>query len=232
MVATLGLLPLLMLLGGTSLPLAMPPLPEDPAISRAVPETCLAYMNWAGTASPDAKSTNQTEQLLAEPDVQKFVAAIDAAIRASIQKDISHGIHDAEVVRDAYTLAKTLLTRPGAVFLEKLSVGPKGVVPVAGGIVNLGDKTVAVDEMFERYEKILVREKPDTSIKKIEIEGTAFHRIESGQIPILTWGIHDGYLIVGMGDGAAEGIVKRLKGEPPAWLMLSRKKCPSAARLR
>ena len=34
------------------------------------PEGCLFCVSWAGTASPDANSRNQTEQLLAEPEVQ------------------------------------------------------------------------------------------------------------------------------------------------------------------
>ena len=83
--------PLLLLFGGFSLPLGLPPLPEDPVISRVAPEECLAYISWAGTATPDAKSTNHTEQLLAEPEVQKLLSAIDHAVTAGIKKNARPG---------------------------------------------------------------------------------------------------------------------------------------------
>ncbi len=79
-VMSFGVLPLLLLFGGFSLPLGLPPLPEDPVISRVAPEECLAYISWAGTATPNAKSANHTEQLLAEPEVQNLISAIDNAV--------------------------------------------------------------------------------------------------------------------------------------------------------
>ena len=55
-------------LGGmlTGLPLGVPPLPEDPALSRIAPDECLWYFTSAGMATPDPASENQAEQLLAE----------------------------------------------------------------------------------------------------------------------------------------------------------------------
>ena len=116
-------LPFLFLFGGFSLPLGLPPLPEDPAISRTAPEECLAYVSWAGTATPDAKSANQTERLLAEPEVQTLLSAVDSAVLAGIKKNT----HDDDGTKDIYPLVKTLLMRPGAVFLSKASFGPQGV---------------------------------------------------------------------------------------------------------
>ena len=65
--------------GGLGLPFGVPPTPEDPKLARVAPEECLFYLSWAGTASPDPKSANQTEQLLAEPEVQNFFKQIDRA---------------------------------------------------------------------------------------------------------------------------------------------------------
>jgi hypothetical protein len=61
--------------------LGLPPAPEDPAVTRAAPEQCLFCVSWAGMAAPDPKSTNQTEQLLAEPEVQHFVAQLEKCVR-------------------------------------------------------------------------------------------------------------------------------------------------------
>jgi hypothetical protein len=46
--------------GGIGLPLGIPPSPEDPQMAQMAPEECLFYVSWAGMATPDVKSTNQT----------------------------------------------------------------------------------------------------------------------------------------------------------------------------
>ena len=91
-VAVAGVGRLLLLLGlssGIGLPLGMPPLPEDPVWPRSRPEQCLFYAGWAGMAAPDPKSSNQTEQLLAEPEVQRLVAEAERLIKAAINKAAS-----------------------------------------------------------------------------------------------------------------------------------------------
>ena len=70
---------LILLLGGFGLPVGVPPLPEDPMMANIAPEECVAYVSSAGMATPDAKSGNQTEQLLAEPEVRQMAAEIERA---------------------------------------------------------------------------------------------------------------------------------------------------------
>ncbi len=65
---------LLPVLGGFGLPLGVPPMPETPVLAKIAPEQCLFYLSSAGMATPDPKSPNQTEQLLAEPELQKIEA--------------------------------------------------------------------------------------------------------------------------------------------------------------
>ena len=48
------------------------PLPLDPALSAIAPEECLWYVASAGLAPADQGSSNQTERLLAEPQVKQF----------------------------------------------------------------------------------------------------------------------------------------------------------------
>jgi hypothetical protein len=228
----IGLLPFLFFSGGFSLPLGLPPLPEDPVISRVAPEECLGYVSWAGTATPNAKSTNQTEQLLAEPEVQALLAAIDGAVTAGINKDAQRGNQRVEAVKDIYPLVKTLLMRPAAVFVSKVEVNPQGPPNVQGGaIFNLAEKTTAVDVTLGRLEKLL----PPGMVEKVEIGGVSFHSIKPSPTihsikpsptMTVTWGVRGKYLIVGVGDGSVEGILKRAKAEPPAWLTAIRKQLP------
>ena len=127
------------------------------------------------------------------------------------------------MAKDIYPLAKTLLTRPAAVFVSKVEVGPQGPPNVQGGaIFNLAEKTAAVSEALERLEKLL----PPGAVEKVEIAGASFHRIKPGPMPPVTWGVRGKYLIVGVGEGAVEGILKRAKAQPPAWLAAIRKQLP------
>src|SRR5207249_7549844 len=61
---------------GTGLPLGIPPEKEDAIMSHVAPEECILYASWTASAKPSASSANQTEQLLAEPEIQAFVAAV------------------------------------------------------------------------------------------------------------------------------------------------------------
>ena len=76
----------------------------------ALPEGCLFCVSWAGTASPDANSRNQTEQLLAEPEVQNFLAQIGSTIRCGVKKGLQS--EGPETATTAAELADAFVTIP------------------------------------------------------------------------------------------------------------------------
>jgi len=45
---------------------------EDPLVWSLAPEKCLMYSAWSGGQEPNAESSNKTERLMAEPEVQTF----------------------------------------------------------------------------------------------------------------------------------------------------------------
>src|SRR5271165_6777066 len=71
----------------------VPPRSEDPTMAAVAPSQCLAYVAWSGMVAPDPKSSNRTEQLAAEPDVQKLISAIGqiitSAVRTAAEKEQS-----------------------------------------------------------------------------------------------------------------------------------------------
>src|SRR5687768_2591264 len=97
--------------GGVGSPFGLPPLPEDPVLARVAPQECLFYGSWSGTASPDPKSGNRTERLLAEEELQTLIQAIDKTISQSIQKGAGA---QAPQIEEVYGVTKTLLMRPAA----------------------------------------------------------------------------------------------------------------------
>ena len=64
--------------------------------------------------------------------------------------------------------------------------------------------------------------------EKIEVGGMSCYRLKPPQVPPITWGISKkgGYLLVGVGEGSLEGMLKRVHGKPPAWLTALRKQLP------
>src|SRR5690348_11536613 len=96
--------------GGIGLPPGTPPLPPDGVIENSAPESCLFYAGWAGTAEPDAKSPNHTEQLLAEQEVQEFLAQFGAQVKSLVQQVAGRDEKFKPLGEIAIPLAKLLLT--------------------------------------------------------------------------------------------------------------------------
>ena len=198
-------------------PLGLPPAPEEPALAAVAPPDCLAYVALAGSGTPDAKSTNRTEQLLAEPEVRKLLAAIkpiiQTAVRSSAEKKQPGS---GEVAAELLDLGMELSSRPAAAFLSKMEFPSGGGPPaLAGGlIIHLGDDA---QKTWSRIVK--QQEKLGPAVETVKIgEGTWYRMQPAGDAPELTWGLHGKYLVVGMGAGQVEGILARIGQQPPGWL--------------
>jgi hypothetical protein len=211
---------LFMMLGsgvGTTLPVGVPPLPEDPVLAKVAPEECLLYFSSAGMAKPDPKSTNQTELLFAEPEVQQFAAHLEKLIRHQLKESTKQGKPEAQALaEDGPTLVKVLLTRPAALYLAQVKVVPKAPPQVrAGGVVSLGDDADKIKAALERTLAGLSHDK----IKEVTVDGATFHQLPLGADgPAVTWGVKDKYLFVATGEGEIEALLKRRDGPAPKWL--------------
>jgi hypothetical protein len=221
-VSLVGIVPLLTLLmgGGGGLPLSMPPLPEDPVLARIAPEECLVYTTWSGMAAPDAESKNQTEQLLAEPEIKEMVGQIERAVLAGIEKNGPP--QDAAMARDVVRWGKRFFTRPMAAFVSSVTIAAKAPDIRGGLVVNVGDDVAELKAALEKYQEAL-----PAPAEKVEVGGIACYRLKlAPEAPLVVWGIKGKYLMVGVGEGSLEGTLQRMNGEPPKWLTAVRKQLP------
>jgi hypothetical protein len=232
-------------LGGMGLPLGVPPGPEDPMLGRVAPEQCLFYLSWAGTASPDPKSPNQTEQLLAEPEVQTFLTQIAAAIRAGAKKSDDKPAGLFPVVDEiSLEFLQCLSTHPGAVFVEKLQSSKpaekgkpsptKGSVAIPKGGSSESEKFTfpALGDIAEggcvlslggdaramnaRIDKFVKKNLwAKEAVKKVQIDGRDWYRWKINETNIVTLGVYDGYFIAAVGEKGVEKILARMKKENP-----------------
>ncbi|MHB1036923.1 MAG: DUF1559 family PulG-like putative transporter [Pirellulales bacterium] len=213
--------------GGLGLPVGMPPLPEDPVIARVAPEECLWYVSWAGTAQPNPASKNQTEQLLAEEEVRQLVSRLDAALTTTLQRGASRNPEQAILAAEVPRLVKGLLSRPAAIFVSKVAVQP-GIPDVRGGlIVNTGERAAEFKESLGKLETLLVAQLGGMPVQEVTVAGSPWRRLPlPPNLPQVLWGFKGAYLVVAVGQGSAESIVARGKGQPAAWMAKLRKDLP------
>jgi len=219
-----GLAPLMILLalgGGMGLPLGIPPAAEDPLLAKVAPEECLYYMSWSGTATPDPNSTNHTEQLLAEPEVQHLVAEIQQLITTNLRKVARDDEPElTPLVDEAVRWAKTLLSSPTAVFLSSATMTREGPEVCAGMLVRVDAEGPKLKAALEKHQAAFLRE----AAGPVQIAGDTWYGIKLGRgVPAITWGVKGKYLIVGVGEDSVEGILKRARTPMPAWLAGIRK---------
>ena len=77
--------------GMAPLPPGVPPLEEDPALMRVIPEGTLLFVEWFGVGDADPKSTNATERLAAEPEIQALIESVETALRAAARAESPRG---------------------------------------------------------------------------------------------------------------------------------------------
>ena len=212
--------------GGIGLPLGMPPLPEDPLMARVAPQECLWYWSWAGTAEPDPKSSNETEQLLAEPEIQNFLGRIEVELGKALNKGAGESAESKTLAAEAPKVIKTLLTRPAAVFIAKFDMKQNQPEVEAGLVVNLGAKS-AVQEMDNSLRKLESVAFQGAKIEELKEGDTTWRRLPLPPgPPRIVWGIKGRYLIVSAGKTSPAEIVKRGSTQPPSWYSELRKQLP------
>jgi hypothetical protein len=224
-VASISLFPVLVLLGLMG-PVSVPPLPETPTISKIAPEECLFYMASAGRAEPDAKSVNQAEQLLAEPEIQKFAAQVETILKTLLDRGLQQPGAPPLTSEEITVLVKTLLCRPMAVYVasfdvKALSPDRPRLAPLRGGlIIHLGDKAEQFKTQLEKLTNLI----PPQEIKPIKDGKVTWQSIQSSPGNVaLTWGIKGDYFMAAIGDDEMKVLVERASGKTPVWLTDIRK---------
>jgi hypothetical protein len=210
---------LLMFFGGAGLPLGVPPEKENPVMAHVAPDDCLLYASWAGMATPDPASGNQTEQLFAEAEVRQFAAAFEKALAAGIGRSAGGREDDpraALLAKSGPLWIRSLLTRPAAIYLTRLEPKGNSFTAEGGLIVQAGESAAMLDETLTQ---LLTTDEQKPA--EVAIATRKFHKLAaSPDFPVeITWGAGNGYLMVGLGEGAIEAMSARIRAQQsPAWL--------------
>lgn len=223
------LAPLILAGGGAGLPLGMPPMPPDPVMARVAPEECLYYLSWNGTVPPDAASENQTEQLLARPELHEFLTRIEAELLAALERNLAQTADAKGAGRDLAAVVKKVLSRPTAFYVSAAGPGEGTFDVQAALVVRWEDEDDAREAMasVERWLPAMFGGPVERG--EFTVEGIAFRRLPlPGVFPGVWWGLHEGYLVAVTGQQAAAALLARFAPEtsPPTWLAALQERLP------
>jgi hypothetical protein len=210
----LELLLLVLLGGGFGMPTGVPPTEEDPLAAKIAPGECLFYASWAGTGTPDATSSNQTEQLLAEPEIQEFLKTGRGRLLEAMGQAAPPDAK--QTLKDVSRLLQLVQGKPGAFFISELRFDGNGPPAVkGGGLLRVDDDAAEIQKVLDE----LQGRAPEGSISVVKLGDRTFSRVLLDEdAPPVTWGMAGPYLLVGLGDGSLEGLMQRARGQVPGWL--------------
>ena len=203
--------------GPSSIPLGMPPGPEDPVMAQFAPEECLFYSTWSSTVTPDP-SRNVTERWMAQPELVKSFDHLKLAMR-----QMSQSGEENEVAFDsvAYQLAARCLSCSVGFYLSEIEFHQWTPLIEGGALIDLGTNGQELMEKITQAMKLLAdREK--IKIDMVQYSGFDFWTIAADQTEMkstLTWGfIRDQYLAITIGEGEMQRLLGNLRTAPPQWL--------------
>jgi hypothetical protein len=211
----LEILLLVLLGGGFGLPSGVPPTAEDPLAQKVAPAECLFYMSWAGTGEPNAGSSNHTEKMLAEPEIQDFLNNAGKSffgVMQQVQQD-PNAQKAFEDIKKAMTLIRG---KAGAFYLSDVEIRSESDVNVkGGGLLAMGADGPALKQILENFQS----QANEDDVSEVKIGNRSFYRVIANEgAPPITWGLAGKYFIFGIGDGAVEELMQRARGQAPAWL--------------
>ncbi len=226
----------LALAGGAGvLPALGAPLPLDPNLSNIAPAECLWYVASSGMGAAQANSTNHTEQLFAEPQVQRLFTEIETQVMAAIRRAGGPNRDQRVLSTEIPKVVKALISRPMAAFVADVRPGPdKSVQAEAAFVLSAGEGRA---ELAAALDQLLALARDNGLSTTAETIGdVAWQRVAlPPQAPPVRFGWKGDYLVIAVGEATAAALVERLDAGldvdsstayGPAWLTQIRSEHP------
>jgi type II secretory pathway pseudopilin PulG len=213
---------MLLFFGGSgSLPVGVP-LPPDAGLQSAAPPSALLYISHSGNTTPDPKSTNQVEKLLAEPEVQGFLGEARRLIDEVIKLAPKKNEREQALAASLPVIGKAVLSRPSMFYLSDVKLPPDVTTGNAAFVISSGDQTAALVASLEELERLIMMNfPPNMAVEKSEYDGAKLRRIPTPPgLPPVVWGVKGEYVFIAVGEKESENVVDRLtaKKGAPKWL--------------
>jgi hypothetical protein len=194
------------------LPWSLPPLPEDPALLRAVPADTILLVQWHGAAPAASETRNRTERLLAEPEVATLRENVLAALRSSLGAAAGE---QAATVAECFDFARRALSQPGCLFLGPID--PRRPDDLRGALLlKLGADAERAARTMRKLESLAALTLPQVGADAAPppaFDGVQFRPLSlHPRAPRILWAVVDQYLAIALGEELPAAIVRGLRG--------------------
>lgn len=197
---------------GIPLPFSLPPRPEEPALLRVAPKDSIAFLSWSGAMAADPKSTNQTVQLAAEPEVRAMIGQLQAALTAFLGRG---GRPADALLRQFANFGAAALQRPGCIFVQKVQDRPRRDL-AAGVVLKLDDAMQGAKALMTAMDLAMAQRLHGERHEDLEIDGVRFHALPvDTEHAFLAWAEVDGWFALAVGKDTAAQIVSGLRNRDP-----------------
>jgi hypothetical protein len=208
----------LALSGAGSAPAAGPPLPLDPKLSAIAPEECLWYASSAGVTAADAGSSNETERLFAEPQVQRFIEGLESQVITIARSQAGEAPDQKVLAAKIPILIKALLTRPMAIYANKFTPKENGADVEGALVLSAGDSREEIAGAIKTLITLAV-ERGAPAFASETVGGVDWQRLPTPpEAPQVQFGWKDDYFIVAVGKETPALVTERMGGAAPKWL--------------
>ncbi len=208
----------LLMMGGVGVVPGGPPLPLDPVLSAVAPQECLWYSATSGLGAADPASTNRSEQLFAEPAVERLYAELESQILAAARRGAGEAPDQKVLAAKIPILLKVMMTRPTAAFIEEVQPGPDETVKIeAGFVLNAGDQRTELEDAIKSLMTIAAMKGLATTPESAG--GVEWQRVATPpEAPPVRFGWKDDYFLIAVGEATPARVIERMAGAAPAWL--------------
>ena len=212
-------------LGGLAGPLGVPA-PADPMMARVAPPKVLFFMESNGVVAPDPKSKNETERLLAEPEVQAFLSSLRKQGQSALAALDRAGANETaqSLAKEAPLFLETFFSRPMAAYVESVTLQPMGPDVRGALVIHTGSKSADFRNALLRLEAMAIPPgRPDQKVKEVTVGGLKFRQLPTPpDSPVVMWGMKKELFIFALGSDSAQKLLARLDAKTapatPAWL--------------
>ena len=199
----------------TGLPLGMPPGPTDQRMLSVPPADTAVYLTWANVAAANGKSTNRTEQLIANEEMQYLFKQVEQSYQGLLASAAGSDPMAQVLASMADQLGRTLLTHETAGYMRFSADGPVG-----GIVCDLGDEAETVRNIAAGAAKTA-----GDNLSETTENGLTVYTVQGVPGPPIQFTVGNQYLVVGVGPQELGSIVSRLTArEVTPWLTKARQR--------
>lgn len=208
------------------LPLGIPPQKEDPTLVRAVPKDSLAFVQWFGIATPDAKATNRAERFAAHPEIRALFVHLERAALdwCAAQEKEWQAAQVPVAPLEVFGLLRAAWNSQGVVYLESFTPDgdPRGVkagllvhLPAAAGQAGPAQRMYETLKSIQaRVARAAARDGDPSPGQDLPVAGGAARRFDLGpRMPALVYGHRGDHLFATLGEGTHERLLAALAAQ-------------------